>query len=109
MAATVSGVTTVFDGAVRIRYATVTLDSSYDTGGEAVTAAQFGLYTLDAIFPAGGANVSLAIDSTGLKIGTYVTNTSTNTNTNITSIGLLQTTSGTDLSGISFKVLVVGH
>ncbi len=109
MAATVSGVTTVFDGPVRIRYATITFDSSYDAGGEAVTAAQFGLYSLDAIFTAGAPNVSLNIDSTGLKIQAYVTNTSTNTQTTVTSIGLLQTPAATDLSALAFKVLVVGH
>ncbi len=107
--ATVSSVVTVFDGPVRIRYATITPTASYASGGDAVTAAQFGLYTLDAVFPAGDANVSLAIDSTGLKIKTYVTNTTTATGTTVAIIGLQEAPTATDLSGTTFKVLVVGH
>lgn len=109
MAAAVSGVTVVFDGAVRIRYATITMDNSYATGGEAVSADQFGLYSLDAVFPAGGSGVNLAVDSTGLKILSYGTNTTTQTTTTLATVGLTQIPSATDLSTVAFKVLVVGH
>lgn len=109
MAAAVTGVTVVFDGAVRIRYATITLDSSYASGGEAVSADQFGLYSLDAVFPAGAPGVSMSVDSTGLKIVTYGTNTTTQTTTSLATVGLTQIPSATDLSALAFKVLVVGH
>ena len=109
MAITVASVVTVFDGPVRIRYATITMDSSYATSGEAVTAAQFGLQSLDAVFPAGGARINVAVDSTGLKFLAYKTNTSTNTNTTFADIGAQEVPSATDLSAISFKVLAVGH
>ncbi len=109
MAATGSGVVAVFDGAVRIRYGTVTLDNSYASGGEPITAAQFGLYTLDAVFTAGAPGIAANVDSTGLKIQAYVTNTTTSTNTTLADIGFLQAPSATDLSALAFKVLVVGH
>lgn len=109
MAASVTNVAVVFDGAYRIRYATITLDSSYASGGEAISADQFGLYSLDAVFPAGAPGLSVGVDSTGLKITGYGTNTTTQTTTSLTTLGFQQLSSGTDLSTISFKALVVGH
>lgn len=109
MAAAVSGLTTVFQGAVTIKFGTVTLDNSYASGGEAVAASDFGFYNLLAVFPAGAPGVSLNIDSTGLKVLAYGTNTTTQTTTTLTTVGLTQIPSATDLSTLAFKVLVVGN
>lgn len=109
MAVTVSDVKVVIDAQVRVRFATVTLDSSYASGGEALTASDFGLYDILAVFPAGGANTAVWYDSANKKLLTYKTNTSTNTNTTITDIGLLAVPTGTDLSGIVIQVLVIGN
>lgn len=110
MANTVASVTTVFDGPVRIRYATVTMDNSYATGGEVLTAAQFGLQSLDAVFLAGNSNgVALGLDSTGVKITAFGTNTTTATQTSTVFLGLAQIPNAIDLSGQIIKVLVVGH
>lgn len=109
MAATVSGVAVVFDGAVRVRYATVTLDSSYLTSGEPLAASDFGLYNILALFPAGAASTSLYWDQTNGKILAYGTNTNTVTATTLAVLGLRELVSTTNLSTMAFQALVVGN
>ena len=109
MAVAVTGVAAVFDGQVRVRYANVTFDSSYATSGEALTASDFGLYNILAVFPAGSPNVSVAYDPTNKKLLAYKTNTTTATGTTIAITGLNEVPSATDLSALVCQVLVVGN
>lgn len=58
MALSVSIIKSNSVGVQRMTLATVTFDSSYPTGGEALVAADFGLTKIEAVIPAGPARSS---------------------------------------------------
>ena len=90
-------------GNLKVRRAKVTFDSSYDSGGEAVTAADFGLSTLVAVIPVGGpVGYSVQFDPANSKLVTYRTGTSANTVLN-------ETTAAVNLSAVSYYVVAIGY
>lgn len=104
MAITVSAPTKGADvwGKLRVRVGVVTFDSSYATGGEAITAAQFGLQEIQIIIPvprAAGRIVQPNAAKTALLVyedGATVLGT------------LDEVPNATDLSALVVDVLVVG-
>ena len=107
MAITVASVTNVFDGPKRIRFAQITLDSSYATGGETIAAGDLGLQKIDAVFMSGGDDGYVTQwDETNLKFLAYANATSTTTNP---VQALSEVASGQDLSAVVFWALVVGN
>jgi hypothetical protein len=79
----------------KVVYATITLDSSYATGGESITPGSLGLTSIDFILFDGGLGYRPQFDYANSKIMMY------------TSAGT-QTTNATDLSSIVLKALVFG-
>lgn len=77
MAATVSVTDRFVQGNKQVRFGTVTFDSSYPTGGEAVTAAQLGLTKVQRVIPTiktigGTVNVAnVTYDATNSKFKVY--------------------------------------
>lgn len=90
-------------GNLRVRRAKVTFDNSYDAGGEAVTAADFGMNTLVAVIPVGGpAGYSVQFDVANSKLAAYRTGTSADT-------ALNEVTAAVNLSAVSYYVLAIGY
>lgn len=104
MAATVANVTTLASGPKRVKYAEVTLDSSYAAGGEVITANDLGLQSIDWCFAGGNDGWNVQWDSTNLKFLAYGGTTATAT----TVVAAPQAPSAADLSGVVFGVIVVG-
>lgn len=109
MAATFGDVIRVYDGPRRIRLVEVTLDSSYPTGGEALTAADLALQQIDAVFTTGGEDGWLVTwDQSALKLIAYGTGTATATaGANIAQLG--EAPSAADLSAVNVFCLVIGR
>lgn len=90
-------------------YSEITLDSSYASGGETVTADQFGLRTIKAIIPAHAEGYVVepvkSTDSTWL-LKVYVSHTP---DTNSATAAPLQSSTARDLSTVTVPVLVFGN
>lgn len=86
---------TVF-GNKRVVVASVTFDSSYPTGGEAVAASDFGLSSIDVILPFPLSNRIAVWDATNSKVLLY------------TALGT-EAADTSDQSAIVVKVLVIGN
>lgn len=104
MAATVASVTNL-EGLVRMRAARITLDNSYATGGESVTAGDLGLQEIKFAIISGGGDDGYVVtwSNSALKFSAYATATATNT-----VVALSQVASGVDLSAVVLDVLVIG-
>ena len=90
---------------LRINVCTVTMDNSYPSpGGEAVTANQFGLNTITALFiqPASGF-VGEYIAADGKIVVRY------GDNNNASDSALVEVADTTDLSAVIFTVLALGR
>lgn len=85
-------------GDQRVVFDTVTFDSSYPTGGEAVVATDFGLTSLFTIIPLSdnGTNV-IAFDKTNSKLLAYVRTTG------------VEVANATDLSASVTHLMVIGN
>jgi hypothetical protein len=106
MAATV---TTVFAGSLlgaaqRISVETVTGDSSYATGGYAITPNQFGFVRISAVVPV-GANTGYvpSWDATNSKLKVFYAD-----NNAASDSALIEVAAATDLSAVSFTVIAFG-
>lgn len=90
-------------------YTEVTLDSAYASGGETVTADQFGLRTIKAIFPADAEGYVVepvkSTDSTWL-LKVFVSHTP---DTNSATAAPLESSVGRDLSAVTIPLLVFGN
>ena len=102
MALTVSITSSSVFGDRQARFATVTLDSSYPTGGEALSAAQLNLAQLDevVIHSANVATKRAVWDRTNSKILVYVENGTSGIEA--------QAASTSDQSALSVQVFAVG-
>lgn len=105
MAATVSS---VFSGSLigakqRIAVTTVTGDSSYATGGYAITANQFGFSRITAIVPVGNTGYVPVWDSTNSKLKVFYVD-----NNAAADSALIEVPAATDLSAATFTVLAFG-
>lgn len=108
--AKISGVSTDFvEGNKKVRVRTVTFDSSYATGGEALTASDFGLRVLTEVRPHGAfrttdatSAVTVSYDHTNAKLVAYWGNAGS-------ASVLPEVTSTTDLSTYSGRVTAVGY
>lgn len=109
MAVAVTNVQIAWDNQVRGRFATITMDSSYATSGEALTASDFGLYNILAVIQSGGNGGSVSYDATNKKLLVYGTNTTTQTTTSFATVGLNQIPNATDLSTVVIQALVIGN
>lgn len=89
---------------LRLVFSTIDFDSSYPTGGEAVTAANFGLSTILAIIPAGtddSANAyRMSFDKTNSKLLVYSQGAADAGD---------EVANTTDLSALEFYALVLGY
>lgn len=101
MAATASIIHSAVFGDVQVRVATVTLDASYPTGGEVLTAAQFNLSEIIWVLPG-----APSIDDQALNSVKYVAATQA-----LQVIAAAGTEEGnaTDLSSTTVDVFVVGR
>jgi hypothetical protein len=111
MAATVSRVTGVKDTVVgnqRMVVRSVTFDSSYVTGGEPVSASQFGLKQINAVVVAGAVRKN---DATSALIASYdhVNQTLVAYWSAGSGAAPLQVTNATDLSAYSVRLIVFGY
>lgn len=109
MAITVTNKTIIASGPKRVVYATITLDSSYNTGGEAVAAADLGLSIVDDVF-CSLTSTGYAVDYVGgttLTFKAYGTGTASGTaSVSVAQFG--QVGQGIDLSAESFGIIAVG-
>lgn len=103
MALTVSVVNTNIEGARKAVTADITFDSSYATGGEAISLGDLGLTAADffGILPSAG-YVPEYIASSG-KIKVYWVDTSTD------GAAMAEVASTTDLSAVTFRARVYGY
>ena len=84
--------------------ATVAFDSSYPTGGEAITAAQFGLAAIDdVIVTNGGGYVVSYIPSTGKLLVRYADYDA------VADGALVEVPNATNLSALTVRVIVIGN
>lgn len=83
---------------MKLVHATITFDNSYPTGGEAVTAANFGLSSIHTVIP-------YPTDQSGTYVAVW-----DGTNSKIKMMSALGTevSNGTDLSSVKLDVLVIG-
>lgn len=105
MAYTVSNVSPVFDGQVRVRLAKITPDSAYAvSGGEALVAADFGLYAIQEVVILGNTGGYLweYVDSTG-KLKCYTAFSSS------ISTALSVEADARDFSATPIWVMVIGN
>lgn len=109
MALTVASVTPL-EGLVRQRAARITLDSSYATGGEAITAGALGLQEIHfAVISGGDDGYVVQWSKSALKFLAYINGTATATSVVVADTApLSQASSATDLSAVTFDVLVIG-
>jgi hypothetical protein len=84
-------------GGLQIREVDITFDSSYPTGGEAITAANVGLHTLLGLIQVAvtGSTYNFFFDSTNSKIVGWIINA--------------EITNTTDISAITAKFLAIGY
>lgn len=105
MAATVANTHILLRGSRTFIYGEITLDSSYATNGESITADLFGMKAILGIWPSGADGYTIdpvkSTDSTWL-IKVYGASTNTNTVAG-------EMVSGKDLSSVTIPVLVVGR
>lgn len=87
----------VFDKLMHEKYVilNVTADNSYPTGGYAITPSRYGLTKLDMVFIDGGNGYGVQYDYTNNKIMFYTT-------------AGTETTNATNLSAITFNVMLIG-
>lgn len=86
----------------RLHLYSVTFDSSYAAGGEAVTANDLGLNSIDVVIPAPGIVGRVAIwDSTASKLMAFASGSSA------TAV-LAESTAATDLSAFVTQVIAIG-
>lgn len=95
-----------FVGTQRMVVADVTMDSSYATNGESVTAASFGLSRLDRLvcYPASGYIPQWNGSTSAPKIKVYYGD-----NNNASDGPLIEVPNTTDLSAITFSVEAYGN
>ena len=89
-------------GAQKVKYATVTFDSSYPTGGEPLTPSDFDLVSIDWIQTQDGVGYALYYDRTNSKLLAYYGNF------DAADGPLIQVPNATDLSAVAVKVVVFG-
>lgn len=106
MAATIANQHTIFRGSRTVKYAEVTLDSAYASGGEAINAADFGFAQILGVFcggtPAGYSTEITKSTDTQFLVKVYAFSNTTNT-----VVGQIVT--GKDLSAVTIPVLVIGR
>lgn len=111
MALTVAKITGAdhISGNMRVKVRTVTFDASYPTGGEALTAADFGLKKLFEVRPHGAfrntdatLGIAVSYDHTNSKLVAYWDNAGV-------ASGLPEVTNTTDLSTYSGRVTAIGY
>jgi hypothetical protein len=105
MAATV---TPIFSGSLlgakqRISVTTVTGDSSYETGGEALTANQLGLSRITALVPVPNTGYIPVWDAANSKLKIFYGD-----NNNASDGPLIEIPNATDVSAVTFTVLAFG-
>lgn len=104
MAITIANQEIVWRGARTIRYAELTMDSSYLTGGESINAADFGLSVILGVFPshAEGYVIEMVRSSdTAWLVKFYAYSSNSNTT--------IEMVSAKNLSAVTIPVLVVGY
>jgi len=104
MAVTVANTNIIFRGPVTLITTEVTLDTSYNVGGEALTPSMFGLSEFTIIIP--GSSEGYAVECikstpTAALLQAFAISGSTNT--------ALEFASGLDRSGVTVDLLLVGH
>lgn len=109
MAVTVTDIARTVFGNKRAVVAEITFDSSYPTGGEPLTAAQLGLASVDAVFPAAAVNstplaLGVRYDKANAKLLAFYGDNDAGADS-----GLIQVPDTTNLSAYSATVLVIGN
>lgn len=89
-------------GALKFRTVTITMDSSYPTGGESFTPAQVGLVAITQVLISQPPAYVVDYDYTNQKFLFYWTGAGT-------SAVLAQVTNTLDLSAVSFRVTFIGY
>lgn len=109
MAVSYANTDIIFRGGRTFIYSEVTLDSSYAASGETITADQFGLRTIKAIWPSHAKGYIVepvkSTDSTWL-LKVYVSHTP---DTNSATAAPLQSSTARDLSAVVIPLLIVGN
>lgn len=103
MAISASQVFTTKAGKKRMVATEVTLDSSYPTGGEAITAAQLGLSRVDAVMCSTNTGHVAQYDKTNAKIKMYYADYDA-----VADGALIQVPNTTDLSAVTVLCLAFG-
>src|SRR5437870_2223480 len=107
MAVTVANVTDFVNANKRCIYAKVTLDSQYNTAGEAITPGLFGLITIDDIFTTNASGYATQYVRTNDQAGLLKVYAAYNATT---SAGVpVESAASTDFSAVVVSCLVVGN
>lgn len=104
MAVTYANREILYRGTYTLMYVEITLDSSYTTAGETISATDFGFGVIKGIWPTMGAGYTFeAVRSsdTAWLLKSYASGANTNTATELVS--------GKDLSAVTCRALVLGR
>ena len=82
----------------------ITMDSSYPTGGEEITANQLGLSVIDFVLPSPAAGYVFEFDHANKKLMAYQTDCDL-----VANGALVEVTDKTDLSEVTVRVLAIGY
>lgn len=104
MAATVTITDKVKVANARINVASVLLDSSYPTGGEAITPNQFGMGVIMAVLPVSSSGFHPEWDNVNNKLLMYWVD-----NNAVADSQMIQVPDTTDLSAVTVIVTVIGR
>lgn len=104
MALTVTSIDKTKAGRLRLNIVKVTFDSSYPTGGEALTAAQLGLNKVVHVAPAPASGYVGEYDLTNSKLKAYYGD-----NNNASDGPLIEVPNTTDLSAVVMYLVVIGY
>lgn len=115
MALTITEISRTVFGNKRIVISEIAFDSSYATGGEALTAANLGLASIDALIPAGPAAaaagataVATKFDRTNNKLQAFWTSVTSVSTPETLSVALAEVASTTNLAALKVVVLAIG-
>lgn len=104
MAVTIANTDIITRGEFTFLYSEITLDSSYATSGESITAADFGLKLIKGVWPShaeGYVVEPVRSSDTAWLIKVYAYSSNSNTATEMVS--------GKDLSAVTIPVLILGR
>ena len=99
----------IYRGHYTIKYSEVTFDSSYASGGETVSASDFGFSQILAVIPTASAGYNVQYTKTDDGSGTLKVFASSNPSTNSATAVPLDSSIGRNYSSVSASLIVIGR